>query len=86
MFCKLDKFSHKNQDLENSCFLNVPVRQLVPGNHDTNEPKKFVKKRQVCDLLFFNELKTTCSTNQSTKLCLKISKIKLISHFQLNTL
>ena len=54
----------------------MPLGQLVPGNHDTNEPKKFVKKRQVCDLVFFNELKTTCYTNQSTKLCLKISQFE----------
>ena len=65
-----------NQDLENSCFINVPLVQLVPGNHDINEPKKFVKKRQVCDLVFFNEFKTTCSTYQSTKLSLKISKME----------
>ena len=74
---------------ENLCFLNVPLRQLLPGNHDINEPKKFVKKRQVCDLVFFNELKTTCTTNQSTKLCLKISQIEQkqkIKQFQLNTL
>ena len=75
--------------MENSCFLNGPLRQLVPGNHDINEPKKFVKKRQVCDLVFFNEFKTTCSTHQSTKLCLKISKIKQkqkIKQFQSNFL
>ena len=82
----MDKKSHKNQDLENSCFLNAPLRQLVPGNHDINEPKKFVKKRQVCDLVFLNEFETTCSTNQSTKLSLKISKIEQkqkIKQFQL---
>ena len=70
---------------EKSCFLNVPLGQLVPGNHDTNEPKKFVKKRQVCDLVFFNEFKTTY---QSTKLCLKISQIEQkqkIKQFQSNT-
>ena len=72
--------------MEHSGFPKVPLVQLVPGNHDINELKKFVKKRQVCDLVFLNEFKTTCSTNQSTKLSLKISKIEQkqkIKQFQL---